>query len=206
MASKEKKILKDGLWSANPITFQVLGICSALAVTVQVRTAAVMCLALTFTVVLSNTVISLLRHRIPGKIRLIIQLSIIATLVIVADQLLKAFLFSVSKQLSVYVGLIITNCIVLGRAEAYAMQNPPWRSAVDGLANSLGYSVVLLSIATLREILGSGSFLGHPVVPEALYRLGYLNCGLMVLAPGAFILLGLFVWIQRSISGHAEEN
>ena len=204
LSKKDKKIVKDGLWDENPISKQVLGICSALAVTVQLHTALVMCVALTFVLACSNTIISLLRSYIPSKIRIIIQLSIISTLVIVADQVLKAFMYDVSKQLSVFVGLIITNCIVMGRAEAYAMQNPPWKSFLDGLGNAFGYSVILIAVAIGREIFGSGTLLGFPVIPQVLYDMGYVNCGVMVLAPGAFFLLGGIIWIQRSFSGYKE--
>ncbi len=203
---KDVRIIKDALWDRNPITFQVLGICSALAVTVQLRTALVMSVALTAVVAFSNTIISLLRDMIPGKIRIIIQLLVIASLVILADQILRAYLFDVSKQLSVFVGLIITNCIVMGRAEGFAMQNPPGRSFLDGLGNGLGYSAVLILVAAGREVLGSGTILGHRVVPEALYAHGYSDCGIMVLAPGAFFLLGLIVWAQRALSGYRETH
>ncbi len=206
ISKQDKKIVKDAIWDNNPITFQVLGICSALAVTVQLEPTLVMCAALTTVVAMSNTIISLLRNLIPSKIRIIVQLSIISTLVILADQFLKAYMYDVSKQLSIFVGLIITNCIVMGRAEAYAMANPPWKSFLDGLGNGLGYSAILILIAIGRESLGSGTLLGYPVVPQFLYDLGYVNCGLMVLAPGAFFLLGIIIWVQRAISGYAEEN
>lgn len=206
LTKKDRKIVKDALWDNNPITFQVLGICSALAVTVQLKTALVMCAALTFVLAISNTIISLLRNYIPAKIRIIVELSVISSLVILADQFLKAYMYDVSKQLSVFVGLIITNCIVMGRAEAYAMQNPPFKSFLDGLGNALGYSVVLIVVAIGREILGSGTLLGMQVIPEFLYKNGYVDCGVMVLAPGAFFLLGAIIWIQRAFSGYAEEN
>jgi len=205
--SKESRhIVKDGLWDNNPITFQILGICSALAVTVQLKTALVMCAALTFVLAMSNVIISLLRNMIPSKIRIIVQLSIISSLVILADQFLKAYMYDVSKQLSVFVGLIITNCIVMGRAEAYAMANPPKKAFLDGLGNGLGYSGVLILVAIGREILGSGTLLGFPVIPQFLYDHGYVNCGVMVLAPGAFFLLGIIIWIQRAVSGYSEEH
>lgn len=206
MNNKDKKIVKDALWDNNPVTLQVLGICSALAVTVQLQTALVMCMALTAVLCASNVVISILRNKIPGKIRIIVELSIIASLVILADQFLKAFLFDMSKQLSVFVGLIITNCIVMGRAEAFAMQNPPGKAFWDGLGNSLGYSAVLILVASAREILGNGTILGIQVVPQCLYDLGYVNCGLMVLAPGAFIILGIIIWVQRYVSGYTEDH
>jgi Na+-transporting NADH:ubiquinone oxidoreductase subunit D len=201
LSKRDKKILKDPLWDNNPITFQILGICSALAVTVQMQTAVVMSLALTFVVVMSNTVVSLLRNFIPSKIRIIVQLSVIASLVILVDQVLKAYLFDISKQLSVFVGLIITNCIVMGRAEGFAMGNPPKEAFLDGLANGAGYSVILLAVAAIREILGSGSFFGFQIVPQFLYGSGYVNNGLMVLAPGAFIIVGMLIWAQRTVMG-----
>jgi len=206
ISKQDRKIVKDAIWDNNPISFQVLGICSALAVTVQLESTLVMCAALTSVLTLSNTIISFLRNLIPSKIRIIVQLSIISTLVILADQFLKAYMYDVSKQLSIFVGLIITNCIVMGRAEAYAMANPPWKSFLDGLGNGLGYSAILILVAIGRESLGSGTLLGYPVVPQFLYDLGYVNCGIMVLAPGAFFLLGIIIWIQRAISGYAEEN
>ncbi|MCB9747133.1 MAG: NADH:ubiquinone reductase (Na(+)-transporting) subunit D [Candidatus Omnitrophica bacterium] len=206
LSKKERKQIKDALWDNNPVTFQILGICSALAVTVQLKTALVMAISLTFVVSMSNVVISILRNKIPSKIRIIVQLSVISSLVILADQFLKAYMYDVSKQLSVFVGLIITNCIVMGRAEAYAMANPPWKSFIDGLGNGLGYSSVLILVATAREILGSGTLLGFPVVPQFLYDIGYVNCGMMVLAPGAFFLLGIIIWVQRAISGYTESN
>ena len=206
LSKQDRIIVKDALWDNNPITFQVLGICSALAVTVQLKSTLVMCAALTFVIVMSNTIISLMRNHIPAKIRIIVQLSVISTLVILADQFLKAYMYDVSKQLSIFVGLIITNCIVMGRAEAYAMANPPWKSFLDGLGNGLGYSAILILVAIGRESLGSGTLLGYAVVPQFLYDLGYVNCGIMVLAPGAFFLLGIIIWIQRAISGYAEEN
>jgi len=200
LLKKERKQIKDAMWDNNPITLQVLGICSALAVTVQLKTALVMCAALTFVVSMSNVIISLMRKMIPNEIRVIVQLSVIASLVILADQVLKAYMFDVSKQLSVFVGLIITNCIVMGRAEAFAMANKPLPSFFDGLGNGLGYSSVLILIAVGREILGSGSLLGFKLIPKALYDAGYVDCGVMVLAPGAFFLLGLLIWLQRAIT------
>ena len=206
LSRKNRKIVKDGLWDANPITFQILGICSSLAVTTQLKAALFMSFGLTFVTAMSNVAISLLRNYIPSKIRIIVQLTVVSTLVISIDQILRAYFFDVSKQLSVFVGLIITNCIVMGRLEAFAMSNPPWRSFLDGLGNGLGYSVVLILIGTIREIFGSGTLLGYHVIPQALYASGYVNNGMMVLAPGAFFLLGIVVWIQRAISGYAENN
>jgi len=200
MASAAKKLLMDPFSSNNPVTVQVLGICSALAVTVKVDTAIVMTLALTAVVTLSNVVISLLRNVIPSGIRMIVEMAVIATLVIIADQLLQAFLFDISKQLSVFVGLIITNCIVMGRAEAFALQNPPKESMLDGLGNGLGYGIVLIAVASVREILGFGSWFGIKLLPES-----YMGNGLVLLAPGAFIILGLLIWAQRTVTKFVEE-
>ena len=204
-SKKNIAVFKSPLVDNNPITFQVLGICSALAVTVQMRTALVMSLAVMSVVSLSNVSISLLRKMIPSKIRIIVELTVIATLVILVDQILKAFLFDISKQLSVFVGLIITNCIIMGRAEAFALQNKPWPSFLDGLGNGLGYGWILMTIAFFRELLGSGTFFGFQIIPDSLYAMGYENMGLMVLAPGAFILLGLLVWVQRTITKTVSE-
>ena len=202
---KSKEALTDPLMKNNPISLQVLGICSALAVTVQLNTAVVMTLAVVSVLSISNTVISVLRKMIPGKVRIIVQLSVIASLVILTDQILQAYMYDISKQLSVFVALIITNCIVMGRAEAFAMQNAPGKSFLDGLGNGLGYGGILISVAFFRELLGSGTVYGLPVVPEFFYAAGYQNMGLMVLSPGAFIILGLIVWAQRIFSGVEEE-
>jgi Na+-transporting NADH:ubiquinone oxidoreductase subunit D len=188
------------IWESNPISGQILGICSALAVTVQLKTAIVMSLALTFVLACSNLLISLMRKFIPRNIRIIVELTVIATLVIFADQLLKAFMYDISKQLSVFVGLIITNCIILGRAETYALGNPPFLSLLDGIGNGLGYSQILITVGVIRELLGSGKLFGFQVVPDALYAAGYENMGFMVLAPGAFITIGLIVWLQKTVS------
>lgn len=193
------KAVVEALWQANPISKQTLGICSALAVTVKLDTAIVMSLALTCVVAFSNLIISSMRKIMPRNIRMIVEVMVIATLVILADETLKAFLYDISKQLSVFVGLIITNCIVLGRAESFALSNPPSRSFLDGVANGLGYSSVLIGVAFFRELLGSGTLLGFPVVPGWLYGIGYQDMGLMVLAPGAFIVIGLFVWLQHAV-------
>ncbi len=188
------------IWESNPISGQILGICSALAVTVQLKTAIVMSLSLTFVLACSNLLISLMRKFIPRNIRIIVELTVIATLVIFADQLLKAFMYDISKQLSVFVGLIITNCIILGRAETYALGNPPFLSLLDGIGNGLGYSQILITVGVLRELLGSGKLFGFQVVPDAFYAAGYENMGFMVLAPGAFITIGLIVWLQKTVS------
>jgi Na+-transporting NADH:ubiquinone oxidoreductase subunit D len=197
--SRSYKEIVKALWKSNPISKQILGICSALAVTVQLQTAIVMGAALTLVVAFSSLIVALMRASIPRNIRIIVQVTVIATLVIIADEFLKAFMYDVSKQLSVFVGLIITNCIVLGRTEAYAMNNPPFRAFIDGLANGLGYASLLVGVAFFRELLGSGKLFGHPVIPEAFYQAGYVNNGLMVLAPGAFIMIGLFVWLEHTL-------
>ena len=193
------KTIKSALWESNPISKQILGICSALAVTVQLNTAIVMTLALTFVVAFSSLAISLMRNQIPRNIRIIAEVAVIATLVIIADEFLKAFMYDISKQLSVFVGLIITNCIVLGRAETFAMSNPPYRSFVDGLANGMGYGSILIGVAFFRELLGSGKLMGFQVVPDFFYQMGYQNNGFMLLAPGAFIMIGLFVWLEHQL-------
>jgi Na+-transporting NADH:ubiquinone oxidoreductase subunit D len=201
----EKKAVLDPLWDNNPIALQVLGICSALAVTTRLDKSLVMGIGVIFVCAVANVLISLLRNFIPSKIRIIVQLVVVSGVVIVFDQILRAYMFDLSKQLSVFVGLIITNCIVMGRAEAYAMQNPPWRSLLDGIGNGLGYAWIIAVVAAVRELFGSGNLLGYPVVPQAMYDAGYVNNGLMVLAPGAFILLGVIVWVQRAISGYVEK-
>ncbi len=202
---KSKEALSDPLMKNNPISLQVLGICSALAVTVQLETAIVMTLAVICVLSISNTIISFLRAMIPSKVRIIVQLSVIASLVILTDQILQAYMYDISKQLSVFVSLIITNCIVMGRAEAFAMQNSPGKSFFDGLGNGLGYGGILIAVAFFRELLGSGSIYGFSVVPDSFYSAGYQNMGLMVLSPGAFIILGLIVWVQRVFSGVRED-
>ena len=205
LSKKSKVVLKDPLMNNNPITLQVLGICSALAVTVKMDTAVVMTLAVVAVLSVSNTVIAMLRNFIPSKVRIIVQLAIIASLVILTDQVLQAYMYDISKQLSVFVGLIITNCIVMGRAEAFAMQNPPGKSFLDGLGNGLGYGMILIIVSFFRELLGSGTVFGFQVVPDTLYAAGYENMGLMVLSPGAFIILGLIVWVQRIVAKIEEE-
>ncbi len=206
MNKETKAILIDPLHLKNPITLHVLGICSALAVTTKMETAVVMSLALTFVLVLSNISISLLRNKIPGSIRIITQLAIIASLVIVADQVMKAYFFDVSKQLSVFVGLIITNCIVMGRAEAFAMANPPLKSAIDGFANSMGYAIILLLVGFFRELLGSGTIFGITIMESVNNGGWYFPNGLMVLAPGAFFLIGLMIWLQRTLTPEMQEE
>ena len=196
---KIKQTFIDPLVDNNPITRQVLGICSALAVTVKVEQALVMTLALTFVVTMSNTIISLLRNYIPSSIRIIVQFTVISTLVALIDNLLGAYMYDVSKSLSVFVALIITNCIVMGRADGFAMQNGVKESFIDGLGNGLGYGIILILVAAFREIFGFGTLLDFRILPE------FMNNGLMILAPGAFIILGLIIWAQRTITGFVEE-
>jgi Na+-transporting NADH:ubiquinone oxidoreductase subunit D len=197
---KAFKVFFTPIWESNPVSGQILGICSALAVTVQLKTAIVMSLALTFVLAFSNLSVSLIRNLIPRNIRIIVELTIIATLVIVADQVLKAFLYDISKQLSIFVGLIITNCIILARAETYALGNPPVLSMLDGIGNGLGYSQILITVAAIRELLGAGKLFGFQVIPDSFYAAGYENMGFMVLAPGAFIAIGFIVWLQKTVS------
>ena len=193
-----KKALLDPLLDNNPIALQTLGICSALAVTSNLVTSLIMCLALTSVVACSNASISMIRNQIPSSIRIIVQMTIIASLVIVVDQILKAYAFEISKQLSVFVGLIITNCIVMGRAEAFAMKNPPGVSFLDGLGNGLGYSLILIVVGTIRELFGSGSLLGYQILPLATEGGWYEANGMMLLPPSAFFIIGIFIWILRS--------
>ena len=196
--AKKKAVLLDPVFSNNPITLQILGICSALAVTTQLKPTRVMCIALTMVTGLSSFSISLIRDRIPQSIRIIVPLSIIASFVILVDLILKGFVYGVSRQLSVFVGLIITNCIVMGRAEAFAMKNPPGLSVIDGLGNGLGYSVVLMVVATIRELFGSGSLFGYEVLPLVTNGGWYSPMGLMLLPPSAFFIIGLLIWALRS--------
>ena len=195
---QQREALIDPLFNNNPIALQILGICSALAVTTKMETALVMSVGLTVVTAFSNLAISLMRNYIPASIRIVVQLTVIASLVIVTDQILKAFVFDVSKQLSVFVGLIITNCIVMGRAEAYAMANPPAASFLDGIGNGLGYSLVLISVSFIRELLGSGKLLGFSVFKLTTEGGWYTSNGLMLLAPGAFFLIGSIIWALRT--------
>jgi len=198
MANKYKQLLLDPVFNNNPIAKQILGICSALAVTAKLETSIVMALAVTFVVATSNLGVSVVRNRIPNSIRILVEMTIIASLVIVADQLIKAYAFDVSKQLSVYVGLIITNCILMGRAEAFALQNPPTASIIDGLGNGLGYGFILLSVGFVRELFGSGKLLGYTVLAANTEGGWYTPNGLMLLSPSAFFLIGMLIWIVRT--------
>jgi len=204
--SNYAEIITRGIWKENPVAYQVLGICSALAVTVKMSTSIVMGIALTMVTAFSSLIISSLRKKIPSNIRIIVELAIISSLVIVTDQILKAFFYDISKQLSIFVGLIITNCIVLGRAEAFALANDPMDSFFDGIGNGLGYSLILVSVAFVRELLGSGKFLGFNIIPQFIFDAGYQNMGLMVLAPGAFFIIGLLIWLKNSLPGVSKEE
>ena len=197
---KNLKLILNPLNDENPITVQVLGICSALAVTVQMKPAIVMALSVTVVTAFSNLIISLGRNTIPPRIRIIVQLVVVAFLVIVVDQVLKAYVYDVSKKLSVFVGLIITNCILMGRLEAFAMANKPWASFLDGIGNGAGYGLILVALSTLRELLGSGSLMGYQVVPESFYRIGYMDNGMMILPPMALITIGIIIWLQRGLN------
>ncbi len=200
LKSEAFKTFKKPIIDANPISVAVLGICSALAVTTQIIPSIVMVLAMTFVLTFSNVTISLLRNAIPKNIRIIVELVVISSLVILADQLLKAFMFDVSKQLSVFVGLIITNCIIMGRAEGFALANGPYLSMWDGLGNGLGYGYILIVVSFFRELLGAGSLFGIKIVPQWLYDVGYVDMGIMLLAPGVFIVIGVLVWVQNVIT------
>jgi len=198
-SSKNLKLITDPLNTNNPITVQVLGICSALAITVKLEPAIVMALSVMAVLVVANVVISALRKSIPPRIRIIVQLVVIASMVILVDQVLKAFAYDVSKQLSVFVGLIITNCIIMGRLEAFAMANKPWPSFLDAVGNASGYGLILIIVAFFRELLGSGTLFGYPVLEKiGLYNIGYENNGLMILPPMALITIGIIIWVQRS--------
>ncbi len=205
-SAKNKEVLLAPLSLNNPITVQVLGICSALAVTAKLEPAIVMGMSVTIIVAISNVIISLLRNTIPTRIRIIVQLVVVATLVTVVSQFLKAFAYDVSVQLSVYVGLIITNCILLGRLEAFAMSNRPWESFLDGLGNGFGYALILVIVAFFRELLGSGSLLGFHVIPASVYESGYVNNGLMVMPPMALIILAIIIWAHRTKVKQLQDN
>jgi len=214
-SKKNIKLLTDPLDDNNPITVQVLGICSALAITVQLKPAIVMSIAVVFVMVFSNLIISLLRNLIPNRIRIIVQLVVVASLVIIVDQVLKAYAFDVSKQLSVFVGLIITNCIIMGRLEAFALGNKPWAAILDGFGNSAGYALILVIVAFFRELLGSGKLYGYEILGHkaktvaestGLYHLGYENNGFMLLSPMALIVVGVVIWLQRSKNRTLIEN
>lgn len=205
--SKEnREVLENPLNLDNPVLIQVLGICSALAVTAQLKPAIVMGLAVTVITAFANVIISLIRNTIPTRIRIVVQLVVVAALVTIVSQILKAFAYDVSVQLSVYVGLIITNCILMGRLEAFAMGNKPWPSFLDGVGNGIGYAIILVIVGFFRELLGSGTLLGFQVVPQAFYEAGYVNNGLMILPPMALILVACIIWVHRSINKDLQEK
>lgn len=204
--SEAQKVLFGPIFANNPIALQVLGICSALAVTSKMETTVVMCIALTFVTAFSSLFISIIRNHIPSSVRIIVQMTIIASLVILVDQLLKAFAYDIAKQLSVFVGLIITNCIVMGRAEAYAMKSPPFMSFLDGIGNGLGYSVVLLTVGVIRELFGSGSLFGIEILPLVANGGWYQPMGLLLMPPSAFFIIGLFIWVLRTFRKEQVEK
>jgi len=208
-SKKNIKLLSDPLDNSNPITVQVLGICSALAVTAQLKPSVVMAISVTAVLALANVIISLLRNTIPNRIRIIVQLVVIAALVILVDQILKAYVFDVSRQLSVFVGLIITNCIIMGRLEAFALGNRPWQSFLDGIGNSAGYGVILIIVGFFRELFGAGTLYGYKIIPDSWYIANggfYENNGLMVLSPMALIVVGIIIWVQRNRNRSLIEN
>jgi len=197
-SKKNRALLSDPLDDNNPITVQVLGICSALAITVQLKPAIVMSLSVVVVMAASNVIISLLRNLIPNRIRIIVQLVVVASMVILVDQVLRAYAYDVSKELSIFIGLIITNCIVMGRLEAFALGNGVWKSFLDGIGNAAGYGFLLILVAFFRELLGSGKLLGYQVIPDSFYEMGYENNGLMLLSPMALITVGIIIWVQRA--------
>ncbi|MBS9464230.1 NADH:ubiquinone reductase (Na(+)-transporting) subunit D [Flagellimonas sp. HMM57] len=203
LSKKDTNLILDPLADNNPITIQVLGICSALAITAELQASVVMAISVIFVMGVGNVVISLLRNVIPSKIRIIVQLVVVATLVIMVDQVLKAFAYELSKTLGAFIGLIITNCIIMGRFEAFALGNGPWRSFLDGIGNALGYGVILIMVGFFRELLGSGTLfgmpvLGDPIAKTGLYAIGYENNGFMIIPPAALIVVGIIIWVQRS--------
>ena len=204
--SKNKVLLTDPLDDNNPITVQVLGICSALAITVQLKAAIVMSLSVVAVMAASNVTISILRDLIPNRIRIIVQLVVVASMVVLVDQVLRAYAYDVSKELSIFIGLIITNCIVMGRLEAFALGNGVWRSFLDGVGNAFGYAWILILVAFFRELFGSGKLLGIQVIPDFIYEMGYVDNGLMLLSPMALITVGLIIWVQRSRNGKLIEQ
>ncbi|MEL0225368.1 MAG: NADH:ubiquinone reductase (Na(+)-transporting) subunit D, partial [Flavobacteriaceae bacterium] len=197
-SKKNRALLSDPMDDNNPITVQVLGICSALAITVQLKPAIVMSISVMAVMAASNVIISLLRNLIPNRIRIIVQLVVVAAMVVLVDQVLKAFAYDVYKELSIFIGLIITNCIVMGRLEAFALGNGVWKSFLDGIGNAAGYGFILIAVAFFRELFGSGKLMGVKVIPDAVYAMGYENNGLMLLSPMALITVGIFIWIQRA--------
>ncbi|HIX85394.1 MAG TPA: NADH:ubiquinone reductase (Na(+)-transporting) subunit D [Candidatus Parabacteroides intestinigallinarum] len=206
LSKKNKEVLAGPLSMNNPVIVQMLGICSALAVTSKLEPAIVMGISVTVVVAFANVIISLLRNTIPNRIRIIVQLVVCAALVTIVSEVLKAFAYDVNKQLSVYVGLIITNCILMGRLEAFALGNGPWESFLDGVGNGLGYAIILILVGFVRELFGSGTLLGFQVIPDAFYEMGYVNNGLVILPPMALIIIALIVWYHRSRNKELQEN
>ena len=205
-SSKNFKLLSNPLNLQNPVTVQILGICSALAVTTKLKPAIVMGLSVIVVTAFSNLVISFMRNSIPPRIRIIVQLVVVASMVILVDQVLRAFVYDVSKQLSVYVGLIITNCIIMGRLEAFAMGNKPWPSFLDGIGNGIGYALILVIVGFIRELFGSGAIMGYQVIPQSFYNAGYINNGMMIMPTMALVLVGVIIWIQRSFNKELIEK
>ena len=206
MNKELKETILNPIFKGNPITVLVLGICSSLAVTVEMKGALVMALSVTIVTGLSSLVLSMMRNTIPNRVRIIVQLVVVALMVILVDQFLKAYAYGIDKQLSVYIGLIITNCIVMGRIEAFALGNKPIPSLLDGLANGVGYGLILIVVAFFRELFGSGTLFGLRIIPESFYAAGYVNNGLLILPPMALILIGCIIWIQRSIQKDLQEK
>lgn len=204
--TKAFKTFAGPAWTNNPINMQMLGICSALAVTIQLNTALVMTLAMTFVITMASLIISLMRNLIPDNIRIIVELAVIAALVVLTDEFLRAYFYEMSRMLSIFVGLIITNCIIMGRTEGFALGNPPHLAVMDGLGNGVGYGSVLLSVAFLRELFGSGSVFGYTVIPQSFYNVGYEDMGFMLLAPAAFIIIGLMAWLQKYLAGVDDDE
>ena len=205
-SKRRKRLVTDPLDESNPVTVQVLGICSALAITTQMKPTIVMAISVVAVIVFSNLLISLIRNLIPMRVRMIVELAVIATFVILVDQVLKAYLYDISKVLSVFVGLIITNCIVMGRLEAFAMGNKPWESILDGFGSGFGYAWLILAVAFFREVGGSGKLFDFKIIPEFIYNSGFVNNGLMVTPVGAFIILGIIIWVQRARNGYVEQT
>lgn len=205
-SAKNKLVLFNPISKNNPIIVQMIGICSALAVTAKLEPAIVMGISVTIVIAFANVIISLLRNTIPNRIRIIVELVVVAALVTIVSEVLKAFAYDVNKQLSVFVGLIVTNCILMGRLEAFALANGPWESFLDGVGNGLGYGALLVIVAFFRELFGSGTLLGFPVIPEAVYNMGYVNNGLMILPPMALIVVAVIIWIHRSKNKDLQEN
>ena len=205
-SKKDKTVFFNPFSKNNPVIVQVLGICSALAVTAKLEPAIVMGISVTAVLAFANVIISLIRNSVPNSVRIIVQLVVVAGLVIIVDQVLKAYNYEVSKQLSVFIGLIITNCILMGRLEAFALANKPWQSVLDGIGNGLGYSIILIIVAAVRELFGSGTLMGYPVIPQFLYDLGYENNGLMILPPMALITVACIIWVHRSRNKDLQEK